>query len=237
MAFTVITSWDFRGADSASVKRASRRGSYTLIQQGTPTYATTGVTCDTASAGLNLVLPSELKFTGDFWLMCRARRSASGAVSSTVFGYIPNDSDSTPFLTLAHVQMASGTNAKIAGSDNGTYVESAESTTAVPQSSFETYTLKSLGTSIKLFSEAVERYSVTVASRPAFYATSHFSLGAVINSTRDHKLEYEWAIIGTGDITTGEMSTIAASPNTYIYGAATTPFRAYGRYGVRGPVR
>lgn len=223
MAFTVVTSWDFRGSDSAAIKRTSRIGSYTLTNQGTPSYSTDGVTCNANGQGLTLTLPAELKFTSDYWIMCGLRRI--GVVDQNVsnFGYIANDSDSSPFMTLTHFYNADGVRASVRTNDGGTPTGGLEDAAALPTlDTDEVFVLRSLATSSAVFKGNTEASAVTLSARPTYTATSHLAIGCALGYSRNPRTRYHWVLVGTGSITTAEMATIQADPNAYLYAAATT---------------
>lgn len=228
MPFTIVASWDFRGADSAATKRQSRRGSYTLTEQGTPTYSTSGVTCDANGQALTLTLPAEMRYASAFWIMCGLRRIGTPTNNVNNFGFIHNDASSAPFHVLN--AFYESTNGRVDTNASGTLVASTADAAQYPTlNTDQVWTLnrKTDVSGLWLSNTVVGSRSLTPGQWPTYDPTAHLALGCQLGVFRNPNTRYDWLLIGTDEIDATDIATIQAAPNTYIYGAATTPFRPY----------
>jgi len=214
MAYTIITTWDFRTATSAT-GRASRIGSYTLTEGGAPAWASTGVSLDATGDRLTLTLPAELKYANNFWIMCSLKRLGEPTDYGTYFGYNIDTSDGGSILALR----------EWAG-DVGVHQPGiTESAAQRPSTSFGVFTLKkndaSPGRSTFADGVSVATTALETGTISGLYTgTSSLSFGGAVGTSTNANSEYAWAIIGTGDISEAEAVAIQASPNTYLYPAA-----------------
>ena len=217
MAYTIVATWDFRGADSAATKRASRIGSFTLSENGTPTYSTDGVTFDAAGEGLSIPsIPAGLKLTEPFWCMISFRRlGTAGADYSNYAGWAANNVVGDPYVVHAINADTSG-NVRYLINSAGVFTASG-STPALANNTDVGYTFVKRTTTADLYSGASSIASISSTSAVTYYATSEFGVGDMAGLGRNSNMRANWLIIGTGDITTGEMTTIQASPSTYLY--------------------
>lgn len=208
MAFTIVTSWDFRGAETSSTKRTSRIGSYTLSEVGTPTYDASGVTCSDVNY-LRLTLPTELKLTGDYWMMSNLRRLDSLSYN-TIFGYNYSDPNADPFNSGAYVYAGAG----LGAATNATGTSRIAAQSYLVAQNVDVNTTVTFNTSdIKFFQNSTEEASIATGSNPTYTSTSWLQIAS--------PFRFAWILIGTGVITTGEMSTIASDPDSYIYPEAS----------------
>lgn len=224
MAFTVVATWDFRGADNEATKLAPRIGGFSsLTKQGTPTIDTNGVACAADGQGLTLTLPAGLKYVETFWLMCALRRTGTTTAACNIFGFINNSTDLAPYHSLNHLGW-SGDTGRIDTNASGSQISSTTDTTYLPTSSTnEVWTIRRDDTSAKLYKASTEMVSATVTSGnwPTYGATAHLAVGCQLGVSRNVNTRFDWLIIGTGAITTGEMTTIQTTPNNYLYPASS----------------
>lgn len=235
MAFTVSLTFDFRGTDSNATKRTARIGSMSLSDVGTPTYSSAGISCNGTGQGLIGTLPS-FTYSAPFWVMCALRRTGS-TDNANAFGMIFASTPTYPSHVL-QLEYRDGTGARVATNDG---IDALRGTVASGNrptlNTDEAWTLKRLNTSATIHSASTlqDTYSFA-ASWPSASGTASLLIGTD-DVAQNVNTRYDWLIIGTGDITTSEMATIQASPNTYLYPASAPSTPAFGRYGVRGPVR
>lgn len=219
MAYKIIATWDFRGTDSAAVKRASRSGTHslTLTEAGTPVYNTTGVTLDTSGVGLNVTVPSDLRHeTRPTWIMWRGKRLGVSEQYAKIAG-ISIGPD--PYHVLAVVSQDAAGDFAVAtnqGAGGYLYANSTIPTTGVTG----TYGLRRSRLTAGLYNAATLVTSRTVSQYPIWGTTASFGLGGGLNPN----WEYEWLIWGSGSISTAQMTTLQADIDTYIYGG--------GKFGI-----
>jgi hypothetical protein len=227
MAYTIIATWDFRGADSAATKRASRIGSFTLSENGTPTYNTDGVTFDAAGEGLSIPsVGAGLRPTEPFWCMISFRRlGVAGADYSNYAGWAANNVVAAPFV-VHQINADNSGNVRYLINSAGTFTAAA-ATPALANNTDVAYTFVKRSTTADLYDGSTSIASITSVSAVTYYATSEFGIGDMAGLGRNSNMRANWLIVGTGDITTGEMTTIQGAPNTYLYPSATTFFRPY----------
>jgi len=221
MAFTVVTTWDFRGSDSDATKRVSRIGSYTLTENGTPTYSTDGVTFNATDAGLTLTLPAELKYATPFWIMGSIRRVGSNGAFRNVFGFVHNNTSAVPYDSMVFSLNQDQTTGGVSTNDGTSNVANFTAGGHPALNTDYVATIKRLQTSATLHLDGGAAVATASPSGwPAYASTAHLAIGDLIGVSRNSAIRCAWLIIGTGDITTAEMATIQASPNTYIYPSA-----------------
>ncbi len=219
MAFTVLATWDFRGAESASVKRDSRIGSYTLTESGTPTWSSLGVLCSGASDRLTLTLPSELKLTGDIWIMGGVTRKGSPTGFRNIFGYIQNENDNNAGQTFSLMHWSGDNALRYALSPtvgDGLY--------SVPLTTVDdevTISLVRSGNDFSVYTDAASVASKTDSGTLQYETTSHLAIGPAIGTTGASNYQYHWLIIGSGTHTTGEATTILSDLDGYLYPAVS----------------
>jgi hypothetical protein len=240
MPFTVLASWDFRGADSAATKRNSRVGSYTLTESGTPTYSTAGVDCSASSANrLTLTLPAELQVS-PAWFMANFQimNATAPAEFTNIVGIQFSDAallyDGSLMLTRKPADTS--LRFRLASSVSGTL----DSGVVLGTGSDHVVTARRSGVSspaigFRINSDAWDE-ALNTPSALDYGATSRLVIGS---PTADNsRCRYAWVMMGSGGLSDAEDALIRANPDAYIYPASgPTPAPSFGRYGVRGPVR
>jgi len=213
MAYKIIATWDFRGADSAAVKRTSRSGTHslTLTQDGTPVYNSTGITLDTSSAGLSVTVPTDLRHeTRPTWIMWRGKRLGTSEQYARIIGISIGPE---PYHVLGMVSQEAAGDFAIAtnsGSVNYGYTNSTIPTTGVTN----TFVLRRTRLSAGIYNAATFVNSRSASQYPVWGTTPSFGIGGGLNPN----WEYEWVIWGSGSISTAQMTTLQADIDTYIYG-------------------
>jgi hypothetical protein len=225
MAYTIVNTYDFRGADSASTKRAPRIGTGTLTEIGSPSYSADGVTCSSTGAGLIYTLPGGLQLARPFWIMCSMRRLGTPDGSANVFGFIHNNSDSGPFASAQCYW--NGLSDLILGiNEGGTFAGTVSSLNAAINTDYA-LTVRYGNSSAELLNGSSSIASDAVAADPTYDASAMLAIGNYTGINRNSNMRAGWLIVGTGAISDAEITTIQASPSTYLYPATTTPFRPY----------
>jgi hypothetical protein len=208
MAYKIIAAWDFRGSDSAAVKRASRSGTHslTLLEGGTPTYNSTGVTLATAGAYLGVDVPTDLRHdTRPTWIMWRGTRLGVSERYASIAGL---NVGPDPYQVLAVVsQEAAGDFALATNSPAYGYANSTIPTNGVAN----TFVLRRTRLGSGLYNGSTLVTSRSETQYPVWGTSPSFGLGGL-----NPNWEYEWLIWGSGTISTTEMATLQADINTYI---------------------
>jgi hypothetical protein len=223
MAFTVLASWDFRGADSAATKRGSRVGSYTLTESGTPTYSTAGVDCSASSGNrLTLTLPAELKVS-PLWLMVNFQvMNATAPAEFTNIAGIQFSNTSADLYdgTLMLCRKPANTSVRSRLITDGSTTTDAGVTLGT--GSDHVVTLRRSGVNnpaigIRVNSDAWDG-NLNTSNQLDFSATSRLIIGSP--TTDNSRCRYAWIMLGSGALDDSEDVTIRASPDTYLYGLA-----------------
>lgn len=233
MPFTVVASWDFRGSDSAATKRASRIGAFTFTERGSLTYDTNGVTISGANVGLYVdTIPAGLRLSQPFWTMVAYRRLGAVGTNANVCGWLHNSTDADPYVSL-NVAYAGGAVLLVQANNAGTFVSANTGFSPVVNTDYA-ITVQKNSTNAEVFNGSTSLGSVTAAGQPTYGTTAQFALGNGTGISPDVNQRVAWVLVGTGDITTGEMATIQADPNTYIYGGGGGPTPAFRPYFITG---
>ena len=221
MPFTVLASWDFRGADSAATKRTSRVGSYTLAESGTPTYSTAGVDCSASSANrLTLTLPSELKVS-PVWFMANFQiiNATAPAEFTNIVGIQFNDAATLydGSLMLARKPANTSLRFRLASSGSGTL----DSGVVLGTGSDHVVTARRSGVSnpaigFRINSDAWDE-GVNAPNALDYGATSRLVIGSP--TTDNSRCRYAWVMMGSGGLSDAEDALIRADPDAYIYPA------------------
>lgn len=227
MAYTIVTSWDFRTATGATA-RASRRNSYTLTESGTPNYTASGVELSGAGERLYLTLPAELKHTDSFWLMAAMRRIGTPSNYVNVLGFALNDTDTQGWFVMQVGFDATGTTLKAYGTETNGFNYSDQTTGNSPalNTDFLLTVVRTPDRVRAYISNTLVATTASLGSIPTYQTNAHLVIGPNVPSATNINFRYDWMLHGTGDITDTEIATIQASPNTYIYPPAV-PFRSY----------
>lgn len=223
MAYTVLASWDFRGSDTASTKRNSRVGSYTLTEGGTPTWSTDGVDCSASSANkLSLTLPTELRVSPVWWVVSlRIMNATAPAELTNVVGFLSTGATGLysgrlmlcrkPANTsLRWTLLVDGSGTLDSGVTLGTGVDHVIAARRGPTNN------PALG--IRVNNDAWDGTLNT--SNQVNMASSDLLFGS---PTADNcRARFHWFVMGSGNITDTEVQDIYDNPNNFIYPPSPT---------------
>lgn len=221
MAYTVLATWDFRTATSAT-GRASRIGSYTLTEAGTPTWSSSGVDCSaSASNTLTLTLDSALKVSPVWWVAGMRLITGTAPADYTALLGLTKSNTGEYERALTLWRNASGTNLGYAQS--GTFGDLGTGVTLSTGADI-TIAARRTGTNnpafgVKVNSDAFDTGVVDV--NPVDYtSTSQLFFGSL--GAQNSYMRYHWFIMGSGAITDGEVDAMLANPDAYIYGSGSS---------------
>jgi hypothetical protein len=228
MAFTVLASWDFRGADSAATKRVARIGGYTLTEEGTPSWSADGVDCSGAGGRrLRLTLPPALKVSPSWFIAGFRIMNATAPVELTnIVGLRDGASTSLYDASMMLVRKPANTSTRVAFSPSGSDTFDAGVTLGVAD---HICAVRNPGVSpsigVRINNDAWDNFAL--ASINILYtATTALMFGTP--DSEDVRTRYHWFIMGSGAITDAEVQAMYDNPNAYIYsGGGANKFRPY----------
>lgn len=219
MAFTVVASWDFRGAGSDATKKASRIGSFTLVSQGSPSFSTDGVSFTASGDGLTIApSPTELRLTHPFWIMVNFRRLGTVTNDAALVGLSHNNTDSDPYASLG-INYGSSNAINLVGNNAGTFNAAMSSLTPVVDTDYSLTLVKKTSTAIAEGYDGASSIGSFAAAQPTYGASGEFYVGDYTGISRNSNSRVAWVLVGSGEISTSEMTTIQATPDSYLYPA------------------
>lgn len=220
MAYTVLASWDFRGADSAATKRVARIGGYTLTEGGTITWTSDGADCSGAAANkLTLTMPAELKVSPVWWVCgMRLMSGTAPADYTTVCGLLQNAGNEYEASMLAYRLPNTSTNLRIGQS--GSYGDVGGGS-ALSTGSDTILAARRTGTNNPAFGLRVNNDAWDtgiIDGNPVDYAaTSQVFMGSI--GAQNSLMRYHWFVMGSGAISDAEVQAIYDNPDAFIYPA------------------
>lgn len=216
MAYTILATWDFRTA-TAATGRASRVGSYTLTEAGTPSWSVNGVDCSASAANrLTLTLPVELRVSPVWWIA--GMRLIDGTAPSgytTLVGLTKSNLGEFERALLLW-RNASGTNLGVAHSS---VTDDVSTGVTLATGADITIAARRTGVNNPAFSVKVNADAwdggVNTPNAVDLTATSQLVFGSL--GANSSFMRYHWLIMGSGAITDGEVDAMLANPNAFIY--------------------
>lgn len=225
MPFTVLASWDFRGADSPAVKRQSRIGGITLAEAGTgtPTYSSGGVDFTPAlSSRLEATVPAGMK-ADRIWHIVGFRLQDNTVVSEVANIAMIRAAPSSPSHYEAVISAVYGpsfaTGSRFA-EGSGAFGVNANGTISAGND----YVYAGLhhrgnpAASVRLSGNAWATAGInSQAPNWVAFPDAMFTFGSFWNTINAARVRVAWYIYGSGQITQAEADGIIASPNSFIY--------------------
>lgn len=216
---TVLATWDFRTA-TASTGRASRIGSYTLTEAGTPTWSSSGVDCSaSASNKLTLTLDTALKVSPVWWIAgMRLITGTTPADYTTILGLTKSN---TGEYERALMLWRNASTTQLGYAQSGAFGDLGTGVTLSTGADI-TIAARRTGTNnpafgVKVNSDAFD--TGVIDGNPVDYtSTSQLVFGSL--GAQNSYMRYHWFIMGSGAITDGEVDAILANPDAYIYPAS-----------------
>lgn len=227
MAFTVLASWDFR-TDSSATGLASRRGNYTLTQEGTPTWSSTGVDCSGAGdRRLKMTLPAELKVS-PVWFVAGFRiMNATAPSEHTNIVGLRGNSTGIYDCSFSFIRQPSNSRVRVffGAPDSGSDGVSTASVTTGSDLTLAVARTNTNNPALKYRIGSGAWVTGLITSAPIGYASDSVLMFGTPDS-EDVRTQFHWFVMGSGPITDAEAEAIQASPNTYIYPEVTGPSAA-----------